>query len=110
LGPWVLSVANLINCGGDPEQPTWAQYLDLSLHHPWVTGPGHYQYQQGLITKDYKVSGSYPGFWGYPLTTNDTRGYFAMSCMAAMPLFIAVQPPYSATGVGHFQEPRCHSD
>lgn len=105
LGPWVLSVANLINCGGDPEQPTWAQYLDLSLHHPWVTGPGHYQYQQGLITKDYKVSGSYPGFWGYPLTTNDTRGYFAMSCMAAMPLFIAVQPPYSATELAIFKNP-----
>jgi hypothetical protein len=106
LGPWVLGVANLINCGGDPAQPTWAQYLDGSLHHPWVTGPGHYQYQQGLITKDYWAAvAPTNGIWGYPLTTNDTRGYFAMSCMAAMPLFIAVQPPYSATELAIFKNP-----
>ena len=105
LGNWVLGVANVINSSGDPAQPTWAQYLDGSLHHPWLTGRGHYQYQQGLITKDYAGGGS-QGVWGYSLTTNDTRGYFAMSCMAAMPLFIAVNCiylPYSATELAIFK-------
>ena len=103
LGPWVVGVANMINASGDPVQPTWAQYLDSCHHHPWLTGRGHYQFQQGIITKDF-----YNGTWGYVLTTNDTRGFFAMSCMAAMPLMIGVNPlitPYSATELAIFKNP-----
>jgi len=86
---WMPLLANSIRLCGDPVAANnhygfWQENLVDSTRNPWLVGPGHTTYGNGVVTS------GYPGasWW----TTNDTRAMHALYAVAYQELSESATP------------------